>query len=1117
MPTIRVYLLHLTFSAVATCAVAKEPDFPPAKSPEEALAAMVVRPGFQVELVAAEPLVMDPVAFDWGADGKLWVVEMADYPRGLDGKGLPGGRVRFLEDTDDDGRYDRSTLFLEALGFPTGVMAWRSGVLVSCAPEIFYAEDRDGDGRAEVREPLYIGFGQGNQQHRVNGFRWGLDNWIYAANGDSGGTIKSVKTGQTVSISGRDLRIRPDTGEIEPVTGQTQFVRDCDDWGNWFGSKNSNPLFHYVLPEEYLRRNPHYFPPHVVQEVPSVPGAAPVFPVSRTVARFNDLNKVNRFTSACGACLYRDELFGEAFIGNSFVCEPVHNLVHREVLTPVGATFTSRRADDEQTSEFLASTDNWFRPVLARTGPDGALWIADMYRQTIEHPEWIPPDWQKRLDLRAGSDKGRIYRVFPNDKPPRPILKLHRLPLAGLVDELEHPSGVVRDTAQRLFIERADKSIAPQLRRMTFVSPYPLARLHALCTLDGLGELDALTIDRTLEDPHAGVRRHALRLAAAHLTTKAEIVNRRVIDAVLKRIDDTDPQVRLQLAFTLGASLDPRAGTALGTLALSAADDPFLTAAVFSAARPETLLPMVESVVGSKTNTSEGLRGALIGLSAAHANYAALANLLTAARAESRFFDLRSLLDVLDRRGVAWEKFLQEAPSGARPAFERLADTFASAREVATNSKSDDAQRAAAIALLGRAPTARETDLKLLGKLLTPQNSLAVQSAAVAALARGDDRATPAILLASWKGLGPGVRGQILDAILARSATVEVLLDRIEAGDVLPAEIDASRVQRLVEHKDAAVRQRAKKLLAGSSNPDRVKVIESYLSALSLAGDSARGTEVFKKRCAACHKIGEVGHAVGPDLTALTDKSPTSLLVAILDPNKAVEAKFLNYTAVTNDGLTFTGMLVSETGSSITLLAAKGKEIPILRTELDILASSSKSLMPEGLEKDVAPQDLADLFAWLGTLRGAPKKLAGNEPRVVRPEALRGEFYLLPEQAEVYGKTLVIESRYGNLGYWQSDNDHAVWTMEVGESGKYDVSLEYACPGETARHRFVVSVQGQRLSGKVAGTGSWDDYRSVPIGQVTLAAGPQRLVVHADGKLTGPLMDLKSIRLRPKK
>src|SRR5262249_21159626 len=347
-----------------------------------------------------------------------------DYPLGLDGKGKPGGKIKFLEDTHGAGKYDKATVFLDGLEFPTGVLPWGKGVIVTCAPEIFYAEDTDGDGKADVRRPLYVGFHEGNPQHRANSLAWGLDNWVYCANGDSGGQIKSVEAGTGVDIRGRDLRIKPDEGLIDAQSGQTQYGRSRDDWGNWFGNNNSNPMYHFALADHYLRRNAHIAPPDPRVQVSVTPGAARVYPISRTLPRFNDPQAANHFTSACSAIVYRDDLFGPALAETTFVSQPVHNLVHREIMTAKGFTFTSRRAVDEQQSEFVASSDNWFRPTMIQAGPDGALWIADMYRQVIEHPEWIPKDWQERLDLRAGWDKGRIYRVYPVGKKPRPIPRL---------------------------------------------------------------------------------------------------------------------------------------------------------------------------------------------------------------------------------------------------------------------------------------------------------------------------------------------------------------------------------------------------------------------------------------------------------------------------------------------------------------------------------------------------------------------------------------------------------------------------------------------------------------------------------------------------------------------
>ncbi len=344
---------------------------------------------------------MSPVAFAWGPDGKFWVVEMGDYPLGVDGHNKFGGKVKFLEKTKADGPYDKATVFLDNLGFPTGVTPWKNGVIVTCAPDIFYAEY--GPDKSVKKTVLFTGFREGNQQHRVNGLVWGLDNWLYGANGESGGAIKSIKTGTLVNISGRDFRIKPDEGLIEAVSGVTQFGRARDDWGNWFGNNNSNPLYHYRFGGSLSAAAiPMSSIPMSAFQVSETPGAAACLSRQQAAAAFQQPAIGQPFHVG----VQRDHLprrpFRPRILGNSFVSEPVHNLVHREVMSAKGVTFTSKRAADEQTSEFLASSDNWFRPTTIRVGPDGALWVADMYRYVIEHPEWIPKDWQNKLDLRGG-------------------------------------------------------------------------------------------------------------------------------------------------------------------------------------------------------------------------------------------------------------------------------------------------------------------------------------------------------------------------------------------------------------------------------------------------------------------------------------------------------------------------------------------------------------------------------------------------------------------------------------------------------------------------------------------------------------------------------------------
>jgi len=1193
---------------------------PAAKSPEMSLRSIEVKPGFTVELVAAEPLVKDPVAFAWGADGKLWVAEMADYPVGNDvatsdtkiARGqwprgpaavsprLGGGRVRFLEDTNGDGQYDKSTLFLDGLNFPNGVMPWKKGVLITAAPDILYAEDTNGDGKADLKIVLFTGFGQGNQQHRANGLAYGLDNWVYCANGDSNGRIKSVgrltdavsrspdrdtsataglsnRSGDLRSkssagsetraeplvtdISGRDFRFNPETGQLDPQSGRTQFGRNRDNWGNWFGCNNSNPHYHFVLADHYLRRNPHIAFPNPMKHVSVTPGAAPCYPVSKAMARFNDYNKLNRFTSACGEIIYRDGLFGKEFAGNSFVSEPVHNLVHREIVTPQGVTFTSRRADDEQTSEFLASRDNWFRPTMLKTGPDGALYIADMYRLVIEHPQYIPKELQKDWNLRAGDDKGRIYRVYPTGTKLRPVPRLDKLSTAELVAALESPSSWQRDTVQRLLVHRRDRAAVSFLEQLATVvntdrekerqrerekegrgdtetgrrgekkfsespprpfSPSPrraLARLHALCTLDGLNALKSETINRALSDPHPGVRRHAVRL------TESLSKGRRtaeMFDSLLKLVDDPDSHVRMQLAYTLGEWNEKGTGLALGRLLVQAADDRYLTAAAMSSINERNISQTLGHVLHKAGNadSQRQLVRQLLSLATRYGNertlfvvFSTLTRSDDRRNVSQRFSALAEVLDALERRGKSLDKLRKESDVNLKSQLDRLPAVFDTARIVTKNEKAKEVDRAAAIRLLGRRQEQMKDDLKVLGDLLDPQNSGTLQSAAVQRLGELGRADVPGLLLSRWKTYGPVVRSQVLDTLFSRSAWQRDVVAAIKQRRIDAVELDAARRERLLQHREKTVREQAAKLLAGAINADRRKVLGAYQSALTLNVDAARGRGVFTKTCATCHKLDGVGHEIGPDLAALKDKSPESQLVAILDPNRNVESKYLNYIAVTSEGRSFNGLLTNETGNSITLLAPEGKKHVILRSDLEELTSTAKSTMPEGLEKDLKPQDIADVMAYVAST-GEKIRPNGRFPRTIRPKS-DGSIELAAANCEIYGPSLVLEKKYHNLGYWESTQDRAIWPIHVPQEREYEIRLTWACPEQTAGNMILFRCGTHRSTAKVQSTGSWDTYREASAGRITLPQGSQRFEVRSMAKLNGFLLDLKSVRLIP--
>lgn len=360
------------------------------------------------------------------------------------------------------------------------------------------------------------------------------------------------------------------------------------------------------------------------------------------------------------------------------------------------------------------------------------------------------------------------------------------------------------------------------------------------------------------------------------------------------------------------------------------------------------------------------------------------------------------------------------------------------------------------------------------------------------------------------------MRPQVLDVLFRRDSWLAATLDAIEKKEIASSEIDAIRRQRLLEHKDPAIRKRVAKLFAGSINADRQKVIDSYQSVLTMKGDPVRGAQLFAKNCSVYHKLGAVGNVVGPDLASLGDRSPQAMLNAVLDPNRAVEARYVNYRAVTKDGKTFTGVLASETGNSITLLGPDGKPSVILRGDIDELSSTGKSVMPEGIEKEIKPEDMADLFAHVGGAAPPKRKIFdGNKPEVVKA-GQDGALILSAATSEIYGKSLVLEKKYGNLGYWSADDDHAIWTVEVPRTGTYAVWIDWACDKNSAGKKLNIKAGANQLTSTVASTGGWDNYRQEKIGEILLSAGRQRIMCRpGNGLIASPLLDLKSIKLVP--
>lgn len=953
--------------------------------PRRLIASVEARDGFTLQLLAAEPLVTSPVAMTYDEDGRAYVVEMVDYPY-TDRKShqpwkenttdLPLGRIRRLVDRDGDGVFDHATVFAEGLSWPTGIAVWKNGVYVTATPDLWYFEDRDGDGKADRRRRVFTGFRKFNVQAVINNLAWGLDHRIYAAGGTNGGLIRHVDRPDDppVVLSRNDFCFDATTERVHLLSGGARFGNTFDDWGNRFICNIRNPVIHPVLPHHALLRNPFLPVGPVVHDAADAGDALPVYRLSPPepwrAARSrrwlgdptvkmprSELNE-RSFTSACGLTIYRGTAYPAGYRGNVFLCEVAGNLIHRQTLQPDGVTFRARRA--EAGTEFLRSRSNWFRPVNLLNAPDGTLHVLDMCRETIEHPWSIPDDLHAGLDLLSGRDRGRIYRLAPPGFRPPPPPRLSRASTPALVAQLENRNAWWRETAHRLLFQRQDRAAVAPLRELLRRGEEPLARLHALWSLAGLEALADADLLTALDDAAAPLREHAVRLAEPRLRRSADLLRR-----VLHRADDAAPRVRFQAALSLGEADDRRVGDALlGVLRRDGADRWLRTAALSSAtAESPRLLVALLNEAAPTPGGDEAARDLALVVAARGRNdevRAVLGALAEVRSVERRATVLTALGEGLRRarrtlRGVSRDL--------SAPVVTMIDGYFAAGRAAAGSPTATPADRLAAVAALGLEEFDRAGPT--LAALIDPRHDQATQLAAVRALAGFSDRSVSALLLASWPTLTPAVRGEAAEALLARPERIPPLLDAIEARRVAASDLPPTRRALLRKHPNAVIRTRANAVLGAEPAGNRREVVTAYRAALRLAADPARGEKVYQRECAACHRLGSQGHDVGPHLSTVAHLTAEEVLVSILDPNREVSPNYLDYLVTREDGRVTSGMIAAESAVSLTLRRSGGVEETVLRRDLDAVQSTGRSLMPEGLEKRLTPQEVADLLALL--------------------------------------------------------------------------------------------------------------------------------------------------------
>ena len=953
----------------------------PPREPSEAATSFQCAPGYRIEQLAAEPLVRSPVAADFDADGRLFVVEMIDYSERAHDR---LGTVRILDDADGDGRFDSSTVFARELSWPTGVLCYDGGAFVCAAPDILYLKDTDGDGAADLSRVVFTGFGRSNVQGLLNSLRWSLDCRVHGAT-SSAGASRVIRPDQPsappVNLDGRDFSFDPRALDLRPESGCLQHGMSFDDWGRKFVSGNSQPLEMVFFEDRYAARNPLFVMPPSRGSIARGGGtddvfrASPVEPwrILRTEMRLANpaLGKVEGggrpagyFTGASGVTAYRGDAFPAEMRECLVVGDVGGNLVHRERLAPAGAFLDARRIDDA--TEFVRSDDIWFRPAQFANAPDGSLVVIDVYREVIEHPKSLPPGIKEQLDLASGSDRGRIYRVVPDGFTHRPAPRLASASAAELVQALAHRNGWHRDTAARLLFERQDQTAAPALARLARESTLPEGRVHALYVLAALGGLTADAVIHACGNTHPRVREHAVRLAE-RLADSPEVLTR-----LCGMTDDADDRVRYQLAFSLGEFPSTAArDAALARLAIRDGGEDYPRAAVFTSLHQgggsvlEILAANREYAESPDGGRMLGELAFQIGRQLQEPDVRRLERVLEATLAQADAGAVPMLAGFLAGRDKAPPRQQQAMPlsPAVEAARRRLLEA---ARALALDEAAAEEDRVDAIARLAVGTFAESAGT--FATLFETRQPQAVQLAAVACVGALGDAAAGRWLLDLWPRLSPKLRASVGSLLFTREPWVLAFFDAVETEAVPLADFDPAAVRLLGSRKERTVRDRYRRLAARVQASPRQEVLEAYKPALELEGDAEKGRAHFTAVCSQCHKVGDVGHEVGPNLAAFKSRGPEAILLNVLDPNREVNPLYVNYVAHLTDGRTLSGMIADESASSITLRRGAGASDTVARVDVESLASTGQSIMPEGIEKQLDQQAIADLLAFLGSL-----------------------------------------------------------------------------------------------------------------------------------------------------
>lgn len=955
-------------------------------SPEDSRRNMHLPAGFRVELFAAEPDVVKPITMCFDDLGRLYVVESVDYPNDVLPEGAGHDRIKLCEDRNGDGRADRFTVFSERHNIPTSIAPWRGGLLVAEAPHILYLKDRNGDGVADERTAVLTGFHRSDTHAVHSNFRFGPDNWFWATIGYSGARVRAG--GAVHSFSSGVFRFRPDGSALEVLTPtrSNTWGLGFDESGEPFLSKaNDDHSLHLGIPNRFFERVRGWYGV----------GSGSIADHKHFHHISEDLRQVDYhggYTAAAGQTIYAARQFPREYHGRAaFVCEPTGHLIHTDFLEPAGSSFLARDGYN-----LLASTDAWTAPIETHVGPDGALWWIDWYNYIVRHNP-TPPGYKTGVGnayITPERDRshGRIYRIVHAGA--KPSIPWRPAGVDDLLAELGSDNQWRRLTAQRLLVEHPDAEAARRLEEIVRQGAEERAVFHALGALEGMGRLREPSlgarraVEAALDHPSPMVRKQAIRVSPRDAGGLAAIL-------ASAALEDADFTVRLAALLAAAespsrADLGERLAAFLAsednagdrwlpmaaTAAAAANDLEFLLAA---AKRDSPLKAWSDSVRVvaehyARAAPADSIGRLLAGLDANRAGTTALIlDGLVAGWPEEAPPAAPALLTRHLRR------LLQELPADRRLNLLRLARRWrlegefdrvlASLRDQALKRAAEESrpesERAAAAREIAAIALTEDVAEKLL-ELLSPRSSPEFAAAILAALAESEHPWLGNPLTKHWKDWTPATRRAATAILLQRPAWTAALVSALEERRIAAGDLSLDQIQRLRSHPDRAIARRAGKALGPTAvaSESRREILEKLLPLAKKTGDASLGKEVFLKHCAKCHRHGELGQSVGPDLTGIAVRKREDILADVLDPNRSVEGNFRQYTLATADGRILTGLLAAETKTAVEILDAEGKRHVVLREDVETLTSSPNSLMPEGFEK-LSENELACLLEYL--------------------------------------------------------------------------------------------------------------------------------------------------------